>query len=46
MKNYPIDIILMNGDFVGHDVASKSDTSIEEAINNWKTKQLVHFKEV
>lgn len=46
MKNYPIDLILMNGDFVGHDVASKANTSIAEAIDNWKTRQLVHFKEV
>ena len=38
MKKYPIDLILMNGDFVGHDVALKQNVSNEEAIKNWKNK--------
>jgi len=46
MKKYPIDLILMNGDFVGHDIALEKNVSNAEAIKNWKNKQLLHFIEV
>ncbi len=46
MKKYPIDLIVMNGDFVGHDVALKQNVSTKEAIKNWKNKQLLHFIDI
>ena len=46
MKKYEMDIISMNGDFVGHYVAAETNASDSEAFDNWKNKQLVHFREV
>jgi hypothetical protein len=38
MKKYEMDIILTNGDFVGHFVAAETNASDSEAFDNWKNK--------